>query len=167
MKGPVSWDWFKPYNPKSLILLRVSVSVEGVWIGNWIYCTLRTCNYRKLKRCTHPYNPHCFSQISLSLPDYCLLTRAIQQTFTTHELQSISAVSRLYRYDPRHPSGIQDQNFITVWQLRVCRCGVPYLTIGRACRLQLVVALCQRFHFRVQVPWNSLPYFTISDLRFL
>jgi hypothetical protein len=38
-------------------------------------------------------------------------------------------------------SGTQDQIFITVRQLGVCWCGVPFLTRGWVCRLQLLLAL--------------------------
>jgi hypothetical protein len=38
------------------------------------------------------------------------------------------------------PSGVQDQIFITVRQLRVCWCGALSLTRRRVCRLQLLLA---------------------------
>jgi hypothetical protein len=41
----------------------------------------------------------------------------------------------------KHPSGAYDQIFIIVWQLRVCWFGALSLTRGRACRLQLLLAL--------------------------
>jgi hypothetical protein len=41
----------------------------------------------------------------------------------------------------KHPSGADDQIFITVRQLRVCWCGALSLTRGRVCRLQLLLAL--------------------------
>jgi hypothetical protein len=34
-----------------------------------------------------------------------------------------------------------NQSFVTVRQLRVCRCGVSSLTRGRVCCLQLLLAL--------------------------
>jgi hypothetical protein len=40
----------------------------------------------------------------------------------------------------KHPSGAYDQIFITVRQLQVCWCGVPSLTRGRICHLQLLLA---------------------------
>jgi hypothetical protein len=52
----------------------------------------------------------------------------------------------------KHPSGAQDQIFITVRQLRVCWCGALYLTRGRVCRLQLLLVLASAvilgFEFR-------------------
>jgi hypothetical protein len=39
------------------------------------------------------------------------------------------------------PSVAQDQIFVIVRQLRVCWCGVPSLTSGRVCHLQLLLAL--------------------------
>jgi hypothetical protein len=41
----------------------------------------------------------------------------------------------------KHPSGTQDQIFITVRRQRVCWCGAPSLTRGRVCRVQLLLAL--------------------------
>jgi hypothetical protein len=41
----------------------------------------------------------------------------------------------------KRPSGVQDQIFITVRQLRVCWCGAPSVTRGRVCLLQLLLAL--------------------------
>jgi hypothetical protein len=60
------------------------------------------------------------------------------------------------------PSGAHDQIFITLWQLRSCFCGAPSLS-----RMSFVYAAgpCRRSLFRVRVPWNSRPYFTVSDLR--
>jgi hypothetical protein len=39
------------------------------------------------------------------------------------------------------PSGAQNQIFVTVRQLRVCWCGVPFLMRGWVCRLWLPLAL--------------------------
>jgi hypothetical protein len=41
----------------------------------------------------------------------------------------------------KHPSGADDQIFITIIQLLVCWCGVISLTRGRICRLQLLLVL--------------------------
>jgi hypothetical protein len=51
----------------------------------------------------------------------------------------------------RAPSGGHDQIYITIWQLRSCFC--------------LLLALSQRSLSRIRVPWDSRPYFTVSDLR--
>jgi hypothetical protein len=49
--------------------------------------------------------------------------------------------SRRVSPDVKHPSRAQDKTFITVRQLWVCCCGVPSLTRGRVCRLQLLLVL--------------------------
>jgi hypothetical protein len=50
-------------------------------------------------------------------------------------------VSRRVFLGVKHPSGAQDQIFITVRQLQVFWCGAPALTRGRVCRLQLLPVL--------------------------
>jgi hypothetical protein len=52
--------------------------------------------------------------------------------------------------------------FIILWQLRSCFYGAPSLTRGRVCLLYML--LCNSLS-RVRVPWDSWPYFTVSDLR--
>jgi hypothetical protein len=44
---------------------------------------------------------------------------------------------------------------------RSCFCESPSLTRGCVCLLYI----CQRSFSRVRVPWDSRPYFTVSDLR--
>jgi hypothetical protein len=94
----------------------------------------------------------------------------ISDSGTTQSCES----SRVLCYDRRsvgqsvweiHPSGAYDQIFITVKQLRVCWCGAHSLTRGRVCRLQLQLDPRQYNHSRVRVPWDSRPYFTLSDSR--
>jgi hypothetical protein len=69
-------------------------------------------------------------------------------------------VSRPVYLGIKHPSEAYDQIFITVRQLRVC-CGALSLTRGWVCRLQLLLALASA----VILPWDSRPYFTVSDSR--
>jgi hypothetical protein len=74
---------------------------------------------------------------------------------------SLSLMLRPVCLGIKHPSGVYDQIFITVRQLRVCwfsdeRTGLSF-TIDAGLR--------QRSHSRVRVPWDSRPYFTASDSR--
>jgi hypothetical protein len=76
-------------------------------------------------------------------------------------------VSRTVYIRKKHPSGAYDQIFITIRQLQNCwikgvlsaeRTGLPF-TIAAVPR--------QRSHFRVRVPWDSWPYFTLFLFRCL
>jgi hypothetical protein len=64
----------------------------------------------------------------------------------------------------KHPSGPYDQIFITVRQLRVCWCRV---LSDEWTGLTFIIAAgpSQRSHSRVRFPWDSWPYFTVSDSR--
>jgi hypothetical protein len=56
-------------------------------------------------------------------------------------------VSRPACLETKHPFGAYDQILIIVSQLRVCWFGVPSLTRGQVCRLQLLLALASAVIF--------------------
>jgi hypothetical protein len=75
-------------------------------------------------------------------------------------------VSRPVYLGVKHPSGDQDQVFITVGHLRVCSCGA--LSDARTgLSFTVVAGPCQRSHSWVQVSRDSWPYFTVWDSRLL
>jgi hypothetical protein len=63
--------------------------------------------------------------------------------------------------------GLRPDFFIAVGQLRLCWYGALSLTRGRVCRLQLLLVLDSAIILRSESPWDSRPYFTVSDLRLL
>jgi hypothetical protein len=67
----------------------------------------------------------------------------------------------------RAPSGAHDQIFVTVSQLRSCFLFLWDTLSDERTGLSFVYAAgpCQRSSSRVRVPWDSLSYFTVSDLR--
>jgi hypothetical protein len=69
-----------------------------------------------------------------------------QRRMTNESVLSLSlmlrpTVIRLVYLGIKHSSGIYDQIFITVRELRVFWCGALSLTRGRVCRLQLLLVL--------------------------
>jgi hypothetical protein len=64
-----------------------------------------------------------------------------ETSLTRLSLMLRPTVSRRVCLGIKHPSGAYNQIFITVRQLQVCWCGGLFLTRGRVCRLQLLLAL--------------------------
>jgi hypothetical protein len=60
----------------------------------------------------------------------------------------------------KHSSGVYDHILIAVRQLRVSSCGTLSLTV-----VYNVAGPRQHSHSRVRTPWDSWPYFTVSDSR--
>jgi hypothetical protein len=73
-------------------------------------------------------------------PNLALTTAATlsSQVKVTLRLTVSQSVSKSWC---RAPSGVHDQIFITVWQLRSYFCGTPSLTRGRVCLLCMLLAL--------------------------
>jgi hypothetical protein len=68
-------------------------------------------------------------------------TNSIQLSRVESSLMLRLTVNRPLCLQRKHPSGANDQIFITVRQLRVCRHWALSLTRGRICRLQFLLAL--------------------------
>jgi hypothetical protein len=66
----------------------------------------------------------------------------------------------------RAPSGAHGQTLITLWQLRSCFVGRPlWREDGSGLSFVYAAGPCHRSLSRIRVPWDSRPYFTVSDLR--
>jgi hypothetical protein len=65
----------------------------------------------------------------------------------------------------KHPSGAYDKIFVIVGQLRVLLMWGALSDERTGLSFIIAAGPRQRSHSRVRVPWNSLPYFTVSDSR--
>jgi hypothetical protein len=109
----------------------------------------------------------CVSSLLFSVPlsiclfiSVSLLSLCLRPSHFATDGQSVS------NFWCRTPSGAHDQIFITVWQLRSCFVGRP---LWREDESTFCICCwpCQRSLSRVRVPWDSRPYFSVSDLRLL
>jgi hypothetical protein len=55
--------------------------------------------------------------------------------------------------------------YLLLFESTSCFCGAPSLTRGRVCLLVYGAGPRQRTLSQVRVPWDSWPYFTVSDSR--
>jgi hypothetical protein len=75
----------------------------------------------------------------LGLFDVCItITLNYNSSYTFCVLSYSDLVSQSWC---RAPSAAHDQIYITIWQLRSCFCGAPFLTRGRVCLLYMLLAL--------------------------
>jgi hypothetical protein len=81
---------------------------------------------------------HCGLSLSIQL---WTTTDSIRVGVESSSLMLQPTVSRPVCLGIKYPSGAYDQIFISLRQLRVCRCGTLSLTRGRVCRLQFLLVL--------------------------
>jgi hypothetical protein len=73
-------------------------------------------------------------------------------------------VSRPVCLGIKHASGAYDQILISVRQLRVCWCGALFLTGGRVCRFQMLLALASAVILASESPGNR-DHILLSQIR--
>jgi hypothetical protein len=78
----------------------------------------------------------------------CLLANSLATSCLTI-LTAVKVILRVIVSEPvclvvRHPFGARDQIFITIKQLQIYWCAMPYMTRGRVCTLQLLLAVILR-----------------------
>jgi hypothetical protein len=81
------------------------------------------------------------------------MTRRVMAEFEIKDMLRLTVI-RPVCFGVRPPSGAQDQNFVTVRQLRICWCGAPSLTRGRS-----------RSDIRMGTPHNLLHTFLAAFFR--
>jgi hypothetical protein len=64
----------------------------------------------------------------------------------------------------KHPSGAYVQIFSTADSYGLVLCGAPSLDETTGLSFLIAAGPCQRSFSLIRVPWNSRPYFTVSDL---
>jgi hypothetical protein len=116
-----------------------------------------------IKSSFHSLIPSCHLFSIIRLPSHETLSIRSQLSLRL-SLMLRPTVSRPVYRGIKHPSGAYDQIFITVRQLRVCWCGALFLARGRV-SFTIAAGPRQRSHSRVRVPWDSRPYFTVSESR--
>jgi hypothetical protein len=128
----------------SYLYSHVLVARHGVWIGKWIYWTLRFA-----------WRFFCFGAHALNGWQLVRnpLTSSHQVKFMLWRTVLVSS-----------PSGAQDQIFVTVRQLRVSLCGPPMLTRGRVRHLQLLLVLARAVILRSE-SCGTHGHILLSDSR--
>jgi hypothetical protein len=142
---------------------RVWVTIDGVWIGDWIYWPFTDrkynsiTNFHTLQITTAHAKPSqsafssCFPVTNLKnggSSASMLMSLSSGKYHTTEPKWVLSLilwpmVSRPVCLGIKHMYGAYDQIFINVRQLLVCWCGALSLMRGQVCHLQLLLALAR------------------------
>jgi hypothetical protein len=86
-------------------------------------------------------------------------------TFTLWIIILRPTVGRPVGHGIKHPSGVYDQVFITVRQLRVLLMRGALSDERTGLLFTIAAGPRQRSNTRVLLPWDSRPYFTLSDYK--
>jgi hypothetical protein len=109
-----------------------------------LWCS-RSCRLTTVPQLTHSTTPLSSSQAvghltTTSCSSHCRL-KTLAKAKVKVKVTLRLTVSRPVWLGVKNSSGVYDQIFITVRELRVCWCGALSLTRGRVCRLQLLLVL--------------------------
>jgi hypothetical protein len=94
-----------------------------------------------------------------------LISRATQQSELSLSLMLRPTISRPVCLGAKHPSAAYDQIFITCVTVTVLFLYGALSDERSGLSFVYAAGSCQRSLFRVRVPWDLRPYFTVSDLR--
>jgi hypothetical protein len=168
----------------------MSVTIDGVWIGNRIHWTLKqlvTTFYGSLSH-TDYCSPSRFSlrflvAASISVAFWAFLSNgscprwlapfscSSRTVLTSSQLPNSkfkvmlrSTIRRPVCLGVKHPSVAEDYIFVSVRQLRVCWCGAPSLMRRRVCPLQLLLALSSAVILRSELR-RTHDHILLSQIR--
>jgi hypothetical protein len=166
------------------LLSRILVTRHGVWVDNWIYWNLTTRNYKYSWRYRYftPSPIYYRTQLSLLSP-LCL-----HQSLSASGSQQCLVLFTSLRLATAARNSSQIQSYVMtdgqsasltwcqapIWNPTpdFCYCQTDEGLIWGALSNErtglsftTTAGPRQRSHSRVRVPWNSWPYFTVSDWR--
>jgi hypothetical protein len=144
------------------------VTIDGVWIDDWIYWPLQEAMALSLIYTLHKSLEHMLSSQSVFISRFLVTDPNNVICLRPHWLANVAQLtneSESYVTTDGQPASLSWNKapFWGLWQLRVCWFEAPSLMRGRVCRFQLLLALASAVIF-----WSEsyILLFQIRDFHF-